>query len=297
MGSAKRQNSSAPAWLALAVLASLCVIGGGWYLVWRWLGPRIRHAPERRIAAEQVEVTPPPEWIHSDVRGEVFRDPVLDGPLWIMDDDLVERIANAFSRHPWVAKVVRVTKRPPASVRVELLYRRPVCMVKVPGGLLPVDGEGILLPPEDFSPTEAAHYPQVTGVDRTPAGPPGSRWSDAKVLGGAEIVIALGSAWQSMQFQRIVPLPADPATQTPSDANRRAEPADAGRRLSEPFFAMVTRGGTRVLWGHAPGANALGELSAAEKVARLQRYLANHDTLEGRDGKPQELDVRNLRTE
>ena len=35
---------------------------------------------------------------------EVFRSPTLDGPLSIMDDDLVERIAKAFARHPWVAR-------------------------------------------------------------------------------------------------------------------------------------------------------------------------------------------------
>ena len=38
----------------------------------------------------------------------------------------------------------------------------------------------------------------------------------------------------------------------------------------------------------------IGELSAKEKVARLQRYLAEHDTLEGREGQRQNLDVRTL---
>ena len=35
---------------------------------------------------------------------------MLDGRLSIMDDDLVERIADAFARHPWVAKVERVER-------------------------------------------------------------------------------------------------------------------------------------------------------------------------------------------
>ena len=180
MSPAKKQNAAPPprwlqAWrwllgrgrplLMLLVLAGLFV--GGAIATWRWLGPRILGSPEYRVTAERIEITPPPEWIHSDIRAEVFRDPTLDGPLSIMDDDLAERIYRAFARHPWVAKVIRVNKQ---KLKVELVYRRPVCMVEVPGGLLPVDGEGILLPPGDFSPSEAAGYPRLTGVERGPTG-------------------------------------------------------------------------------------------------------------------------------
>jgi hypothetical protein len=184
-----------------------------------------------------------------------------------------------------VATVLRVNKQ---NLKVELVYRRPVCMVEVPGGLLPVDSEGILLPPGDFSPSEAAGYLRLTGVDRGPTVAPGSRWPDAKVLGGAEIAAVVGPAWGAMRLQRIVPLAADPAAAA-------VVGGDSGRRSAEPFFALLTRGGTRILWGYAPGANAMGELPAAEKLARLQRYLADHDTLEGRQGQPQEFDVRTMR--
>ena len=65
-------------------------------------------------------------------------------------------------------------------------------------------------------------------------------------------------------------------------------------RLAEPVFTLVTRSGTRIAWGYAPGANAVGELAAAEKVARLERYFTDHDTLAGPQGKPQVLDVHDL---
>ena len=42
------------------------------------------------------------------------------------------------------------------------------------------------------------------------------------------------------------------------------------------------------------GAGVLGELPSAEKIARLRQYMADRDTLDGRDGKPQELDIRKL---
>ena len=280
--------------LSLLGIALLVGVIGGPYLAWRKLKPRILSSPEYRVGPEQVEITPAPTWIHSDIRAEVFRDPSLDGPLSLTDDNLTEQIANAFSLHPWVAKVTRVTKRHPSStnpaaVKVELVYRQPVCMVEVPGGVLAVDAEGVLLPSEDFSPIEATRYLRLVGADPRPAGPPGRRWADAKVVGGAEIAAALGPAWEAMRVQRIVPLAAGTAAGVPDSGQGQSD-----RRAREPIFALVTRAGTRVLWGYAPGANMLGEPPAAEKVARLQRYLAVHDRFDGPQGQPQELDVRTL---
>jgi hypothetical protein len=252
---------------------------------WAWvkLQPRILGTSEYRIGPEQVEITPPPAWIHTDIRAAVFRSPTLDGSLSLLDADLVPRITNAFAAHPWVAKVTRVSKHHPASVKVDLVYRKPACMVKVPRGLLPVDAEGVLLPSEDFSPTEAAtQYLAVREVDREPTGPVGSRWGDARALGGAEIAAVLGDAWKSLRLYSIVPQTEDSAV--------------ASGRLSEPVFWLTTatRGGSRIFWGYAPGAGAPNELSAAEKVARLQRYFADHDTFDGPQGRRQDLDLRKM---
>ncbi|MEN6457823.1 MAG: hypothetical protein ABFC63_02745 [Thermoguttaceae bacterium] len=294
MSPAKKQAPASPisTWLlgpgrpVLLLAVFLALACGVLLAIWHGgLGRRILGSSEYRLTAERVQITTPPEWIHTDIRAEVFRDPTLDGTLSLLDDDLAERVYRAFARHPWVAKVIRVDKH---NLTVELIYRRPVCMVEVPGGLLPVDEMGTLLPTGDFSSNEAVVYPRLTGVERAPTAPPGNRWADAKVLGGAEIAAALGPAWAQLRLQRIVPSAADPAV-TP------ASRPQSGRRSGEPFFTLVTRGGTRVLWGYAPGANALGELSPTEKLARLQRYMSDHDTLEGREGKPQVLDVRTMR--
>jgi hypothetical protein len=106
------------------------------------------------------------------------------------------------------------------------------------------------------------------------------------VVGGAEIAAALGPACESLKIQKIAPLPADPAANVMGGS---------GINYREPFFALITRAGTRILWGYAPGAKMLGELPAAEKVARLQQYAAEHDALDGPKGQRQELDVRTLR--
>lgn len=272
--------------MALAVAVVAAALAGGLALAWLRMKDRIIDSPEYRLDPQLVEITPPPEWIRADIRADVFRDPSLDGPLSILDADLAERIARAFARHPWVAKVVRVRPLHPASARVELEYRRPACMVETPGGLLPVDVEGYVLPEGDFTPGEKARFPRLIGVDRIPAVPPGGRWPDARIVGGAEIAAAIGPAWTPMRLQRIVPLESDPAA------------AAAGRivagRPVEPFFALQTLGGRRILWGYAPGAGAAGELPPEEKVARLKRFLTDHDSLNNRGEQQPDLDVRTM---
>jgi len=300
MSAAKKQSPSIferlrrlTAWLigpgrgVLLFALLLGVFGGGWYFVQHRLWPRIAGSPEYRVGLEQVEITPPPSWIHADIRAEVFHAPALDGPLSFLDDDLAERIHAAFGRHPWVARVRRVWKRH-GGVQVELEYRKPVCMVVLPGGLLPVVAEGVLVATEDFTPPEAARYPRVVGIDRLPAVPAGERWPDARVIGGAEIAAAFGDLWEPMRLRAIVPLPDDPAALGKTVENPRVV------RPSEPFFRIDVHSGTRILWGYAPGAGALGEPPAAKKGAWLQQYLARHDSLDGPQGKPQVLDVHRL---
>ena len=261
-----------PLTFALLLIAGFGL--GTWgVLIYVW--PR-RLARDYIVARDNVAITPQPGWIHSDVRAEVFRGASLDGPLSILDDNLPERISDAFSLHPWVAKVVSVSRKPMARMAVELVYRRPVCMVEVPGEPLPVDVEGRLLPSGDFSPVEKSSYLRLTGIDTVPMGPPGQPWGDGRVVGGAEIAAALGDGWRELKLDRITPVPRLPTA-----------------AADEPTYQLFTRGGTRILWGLAPGSKGPEELPPAEKVARLRRYAADHETLEGNGG-PQTLDIRLL---
>ncbi len=201
----------------------------------------------------------------------------LDRPLSITDDDLAERIANAFKLHPWIAEVCQVRKYHPARIKVDLVYYRPVLMVQVPGGLLPVDISGVLLPSTDFSPLEAGRYPRLVGIDTVPVGPPGERWGDVRVVGAAAIAASFGTAWQRLGLERIVP----------------AAMVSVGRQREETYD-LFTTSGTRVVWGRAPTTDMPGEVPAEEKVARLVKYAAERGSLDATDGRPQELDVRGL---
>ncbi len=295
MAAAKKKKTAAPLplWLGKSislmrgpagpyvwVLLMVGVLFGAWYLAWGKVGDRVLSSDPYLVGLEQVQiVTPQPDWIRTDIRGEVFRNASMGGSLSVMDDQLTERIAGACSLSPWVAKVVRVTKHHPAGVEIELVYRRPVCVVEVPGDLLPVDEHGVLLPcgSRDFSAIEKSRYPRLAGIGTAPAGMVGECWGDARVIGGAEIAAALGEVWYELNLLQIVP----------------SSPLATGV-AEEPTYTLLTRGGTRVLWGRAPGTSAPGELRAAEKVARLQKYVQQHGMLDGVGG-PQELDVYGLR--
>ena len=147
MGNSKRQESSEPAaarWperlihafgvppgalvgLLFFVLVVTAVVYG-----WRPWGRTVVARPIYRLAAESIQVTPPPPWIKTDVRGEVVRDGALTD-LTIFDKDATLRVYQAFELHPWIAQVKRVSKQPPAQLLVDVQYRRPVAWVEVPG--------------------------------------------------------------------------------------------------------------------------------------------------------------------
>ncbi|HEX6987406.1 MAG TPA: hypothetical protein VF170_18655, partial [Planctomycetaceae bacterium] len=199
----------------------------------------------------------------------------LEAEFVVLDPALLPRLAEAFAKEPWVKRVVRLRKGLPAHVEVELEYRRPVAMIDVKQGVYPVDEEGVLLPPEDFSPAEGRRYPLVTGVRSLPAGPPGTPWGDATVLGAAKIAAAVGPSWDELDLAAIHVPPV--ATATPD--------------LDDLTFELHARGGSKVIWGRPPGTGHPGELTADQKLGRLKRYVADFGPLDA-PGPAFEIDIR-----
>jgi hypothetical protein len=255
-------------------VAIVAVFLGAWYAVWSTASPHALASKEFWLSWQDIDITPADPRPDRDIRAEVFHGASVDGPLSLLDPDLTRRVADAFSLHPWVARVCRVSKHYPARVCVELEYRRPVCMVDVMGELLPVDAEGVSLPKEDFSAAAASSLPLLKGVDTYPIGPVGTPWGDVRVLGGAEIAAALAPVWQDLGLRSIVP----------------SALVEVGRS-DEPQFDLMTAGGTRIPWGHAPGAERPGDTTAHEKIARLTQFWQENGSLESwagtwADGRP-----------
>ena len=219
-------------------LAIAAIAGGlAWlgHAIWQRVEPLVVARDRYLLSATAITVTPPPEWIVSDVRAQVILSSGLDRRLSLLDDGFVQAIKNAFELHPWVEQVTRVEKSVPAAVHVELVYRRPAAVIESPASdgvaLLPVDARGMMLPPEDVPLIRRKYLPRITGIVGQPRA--GQRWDDPRVAGAVELAVRLADVWDALHLAEIVP---------------SARPEVQGDRR---FFVydLVTQGGTRIVSG------------------------------------------------
>lgn len=263
--------------------AALLLLGVCGSLAWRATRQSLRDDPRYRVTAASIEASPAPPWIRTDVAMEALRDAGLRGDLSVLDpsEQLQQRLAEAFRFHPWVEGVGSITKQPPNRVRVDLTYRRPLASVEVLSDdgkrsqLLAVDRYGVRLPSQDLTPAELRYLPRVRGV--ASATLPGEVWSDARVLGAVSLIAALGERWTTLNLDDVVP-------------SRSTEVLGDFRYY---VFNLVSRGGTRIVWGAAPNATPPGESPFAAKLTRLEQFVSQHGPLRTTYGTPEVIDVRN----
>lgn len=257
--------------LLLATLVSSTVVVP---LLWEQL-PDLGEAEQYRVTLDDVRISQPPAWVPRDLAEQVWERTALPHELSLLEADLIVRLAQGFAMHPWVEEVVRVRKSFPARIDVELRFRRPVAMVKVKHGMYPVDGEGVLLPPADFAVSQTRLYPLVTNVTSTPQGPAGTNWGDPVVLGAARLADSLAPHWKQFGLAAI-------------QAPHRTKADQSADELS---YQLITTGGSRILWGRAPGTDHPGELTLEQKVGRLEKYRADFGGFDQPHG-PYEIDIR-----
>jgi len=243
--------------VAIAVGSTAAALG-----LWQKLRPHISTQPEYLVEARNLQVTPPPNWIHASVKEEVLRYAGLPSQLSILDETLSDRLKQAFALHPWIASVDQVETGYPASIKVTVHYRRPVAMVEVQNGLLPVDANGVLLPPDDFTPEEALNYPRIAGLAGSPLGPIGTRWGSAIVEAAAKLAELLEPVWSELRLHHI------------ESQTGYSDQAAAVALLIE------TREGTRFIWGRSPGYERTDQPLAADKLARLKQITEKFGSLD-----------------
>jgi hypothetical protein len=163
-----------------------------------WLGSyareQLREHERFQTAFADIECNAPGPLARQDFLEEVRYHSRMPERFSIFEDGLAERLKTGFTKHPWVAKVLRVDIVPPQSVRVELAFRQPVLAVEVTPDLagmgshtsVPlrgVDNQGALLPKKV---PLAADLPVLRRAAR-PTGGAGQPWGDAGVLVAAQI--------------------------------------------------------------------------------------------------------------
>jgi hypothetical protein len=261
--------------LVLCVVIAAGAIGFSMY-AWRRWGEPATQGSEYVVTPESILVTPQPSWIHGNVKDEVIRTAAFS-ELGLLDRELVERVAHAFALHPWVKRVVRVEKRHPAQVAVELEFRRPVIVVKLDApdeqGLLFLDEESVLLPSGDFAPSQARNYLRIGAAGETPTSVYGTAWGSERIAGAARIAAAWGDQWQALGLYWIV-----------------------GVRSSagELTYELRTQDDkARVVWGPAIGRESASEAPAGQKIAALAQFVNDKGPL-GKSGEEVVIDLREL---
>jgi hypothetical protein len=280
--SGKSEPSPSSPWLLSvfrpARLAKLALIVGVIallpYLIQRL--PNLSSRPEYRLSTKRIRIIPEPESpVPRSLLDQVSEQANLPREVSVLDETLAATLAKAFGRHPWIAKVVSVRKSHPAGVTVEVKYREPVGMVQVKGGRFPIDASGVVLPSADFNAADFKRYPTIQGIASSNSIRPGFAWKDPSLLAAARLAELLAPKWEDLRLESIV-IP-----------TRTVPAIDASKILLE----LRANGGSRIIWGRAPGTEHPGELTTVQKIGRMEKYLSEFGGFERPNG-PYEIDIR-----
>ena len=83
----------------ISVIMTVVLLAGS-YFAWSKWGGLVTNRGDRLLAAKNIEVTPQPPWIRTDVAADVFRDGGFSR-LSILDQRVTVQVARAFALHPW----------------------------------------------------------------------------------------------------------------------------------------------------------------------------------------------------
>ncbi|MCA9237898.1 MAG: hypothetical protein KDA44_20630 [Planctomycetales bacterium] len=250
---------------AAVVIAVATATAWGLGLLWERVAPSVVNRDRYLLPAENISLSTPPDWLVGDVRTEVIRNAGLDRRLSVADDSFIPTVRDAFALSPWIESVEKVEKSYPPAVHLTVTYRKPIAVVEFAAGagmrLLPVDRDGIHLPMRDVAEIRLRYLPRLSGIVGQP--PVGQRWDDPRVAGGLQLAQQLADVWERYYLVEIVPS-VRPETRGGSSAF---------------LYRLVTRGGTRINWGAAPGAELPGEPDFATKLARLDECITKNGPL------------------
>ena len=244
------------AWIGAAIVVVVATCG---VLLDRSVGPATRANPRFQLTPERLVVQPPPPpWVGRDLREEVMVQGNLVG-LNLLERGTVRAVWRAFELNPWVRRVKFVGKRAEGRVYIELSYRRPIAMVSAPDGWYPVDTDGVVLPSEDFDPSDPQRFVEIVTPYPEPIGDVGTSFGRPGVVGASQIATLLAGQQRAIGLRSIHVAYRDVTNE--------------GR----PQFELRTRNGSIIVWGSAPGKELRDEAQARQKTRRLAQLAATRE--------------------
>ena len=227
---------------------------------WNHYADQFADRKEFLLSPRDILITTPPPWIQSNVLADSVDAAGLPDPLDLRDRDLTNKIASALEKHAWIRQVLKVVKQYPAKVLVEVEYRKPVAMVEVEyadegamrRGLIPVDAEGTVLPPQEFSLIQANDkFPRIHIDLKRPMVSAGMKCDDARIIEAASIANLLLPYWPDLKLEKIV------------------VKEDGGRH-----YELLRSDQSQIIWGSPPGQELPQETIATHKVQVMLKKAA-----------------------
>ena len=254
------------AWWRQSGLRSSWVLGvalliGGWLLG----VPRLQaHIAERSIAVDQeVRFLDPPAWMNGDLeawlvitaRQALQQDPFRRGDLIACHNALLE--TGCFDH---ISQVRRASKN---LVEIQATFLHPFALVKDEDGDHLVDPKGRLLP-AGYRVGSSSHFIVITGKKFDRPLRPGLQWDGTDITDALHMIRMISDRpwWPQIKSIDI------------SDVDR---------------ITMTTSRNCKIIWGAAPGEEAVGEVAAEKKIQRLDFYDREYGRIDV--DCPTELDI------
>jgi hypothetical protein len=253
----------------------------GWLLIpaagvgWLWAEPQlevlVREDQAFRLTWAGIHLPPQPSWIAVDVKERALQRAGFPPEFSLLAPQLAERVARALVLEPWVRELSGVSCSRSKGVEVLLSYREPVALVQRESDLVAIDQDGVVLPLGELQ--SSSSYLRVLVGNLPSPGPPGARWEHPVVETAARLADFL-KEYASQLNVAVIDLTLCGRDPTKSKG---------------PIF-LLTRAGSRVIWGAPGGDSSPGELSAEQKLKMLLDYARRFGDLDRPEG-PYEIDV------
>ncbi len=245
----------------------------------------LQELPRYQVSRSSIQLKDRPDYIPIDLLERVWQQAEIPEQFSILEPGLAEKLGKAFEKSPWVRKVNTLQLNYPKSIAIDLEFRQPVALVRSQQGFYPVDRDGILLPPSDFSVSELSKYPIIDNVQTLPQGAAGTHWGDLAVWGAARLVELLVPEGNPSRYWKKYDL-----AYVRVHGQAELGPG-AVEQLHQISYRLVTRTGSEVIWGVAPDVSDPTEPNAETKLKRLDMYHRDFGSLQSEQG-PVEIDLR-----
>jgi len=211
------------------------------YSGWQRVRPRVLLSEEYRFSAVSVHVTETPPWVPETIVNDVIADfnTGRSSQETLVDQELLRELAGAFRAYHWVESVDSVRASFPATIKIDLTYRTPICMILRPDGTdaYAVDRHSVWLSSDYFTrnPDDANRYIKVSGILSTPTGNIGEEWDDPVVKRATALVDHLSPDSSFLGITSI-----------------RIETTGTNQYTRKHHFYLTTSRSTEILWKEMP---------------------------------------------